>query len=72
VRFDPQCAVVCDECGDTEWWNPDFVYDDFSGKNGHYDTFDSAYHKWVKSIGWVVDDQDRDLCTGCQKQEAPE
>lgn len=64
MMYDPQCEVICDECGAREWWYPEYVYHDFSGTSGHYDTSSGAYQKWLKSIGWQGDG-DNDRCDSC-------
>lgn len=66
MRFDPQIEVNCDECCEVRFWEPEFVYHDWSGENGYYDTSDEAFKKWKISEGWSADD---DKCDGCMAVE---
>ncbi len=51
-RHDAKIDVVCDDCGAVAEWAPDFVYFDYTGNNGHYDTSDSAFEDWCEQNGW--------------------
>ena len=67
-RFDAKIEVVCDECGFADFWEPDFTYADYSGKNGHYDTTDRAFLKWCSVDGWT-EDSDMTFCPSCSEPE---
>jgi len=66
MRFDPTIEVNCDECGDVVHWSPEYVYNDWSGTSGYYDTSDAAFEKWKKSEGWEGID-DHDMCDSCAR-----
>jgi len=52
--------VICDACGDEEEAELPFVYDSFSGANGHYD------HKKPRlPYGWAKKGDDEHFCHGC-------
>lgn len=64
MRHDPQIDVTCDGCGDVITWEPVYVYRDWSGKNGHYDTRDAEFQKFLKAEGWEGDGE-TDKCGDC-------
>ncbi|MBQ0803106.1 MAG: hypothetical protein KBT76_15375 [Sulfitobacter litoralis] len=64
MRHDPQVEVVCDKCGDIAFWEPQYVYSDWSGTSGHFDTTDSAFSGWCRSEEWS-EDGDKTYCPDC-------
>ena len=64
MRDDATVNVTCDKCGHNEIWEPDYVYSDYSGEGGHYDTSDSAFAEWCASAGWTQEGE-KDFCDGC-------
>lgn len=67
---DATVEVTCDgnNCGETVVIEPEFVYPDYSGKNGYYDTKDSSLEKKIKREGWSVINGQH-LCESCSPQE---
>ena len=53
---DAKIEVTCDnsECGDYIIISPPYVYTDYSGDNGHYDTDDSTLNELIESEGWLA------------------
>jgi hypothetical protein len=68
-RSDAEIRVMCDTCQTEEVWEPEFVYRDFSGANGYYDTSNGAFRRWCESAGWKTDD-DTDTCADCLEGSA--
>lgn len=62
---DATVEVTCDECSETFIVRPDYVYNDYSGKSGHYDTSDSAIEKKIAREGWTVKDG-KHFCEDCK------
>ena len=65
--YDPKIEVVCDGCGETDEVTPEYVYRDYSGKNGYYDCSDEAIEKKLASsdFGWTVSDG-KHYCEDCK------
>lgn len=61
--------VTCDgkSCNYSMWVKPDFVYPDYSGKNGYYDTSDSSIEKKLVSDDWIVEDSKHYCCEDCEE-----
>ena len=60
--------VTCDasRCLSSEWVDLEFVYPDYSGKNGWYDHKDeSVEEKLVEDFEWVVVDGKHYCCQDC-------
>lgn len=56
---DATVEVTCDRadgCHASIAIQPEFVYRDCSGKNGYYDTSDSAIEQKVEGAEWIVRD----------------
>jgi len=68
TTFDPQVEVLCDECGCNDYWQPEYMYYDFSGLSGFHDVSDSAFAKWRKSESWTGT-QSHTLCPDCSGGE---
>ena len=68
MRFDATVEVVCDECGETEFWEPNFVYLSITGNGGHYDTSQSAFDKWLSTNGWTEEKDKKTYCSDCSQQ----
>lgn len=71
--FDAKVEVTCDgeHCRESIQIQPDFVYRDYSGKSGHYDTRDSAIEEILVSEGWAVEDG-KHLCESCKTNQEDE
>lgn len=65
MRFDAKVEVLCDECGHVEYWEPQFVYMNYAGGGGHYDTSDGAFEDWLEDEGWEEFSEDQHRCDGC-------
>lgn len=63
-RFDAKVEVICDDCGAVEFWEPEYVYTDYSGSHGHYDTSDAAFTRWADRHNWI-EIGDNTFCGGC-------
>lgn len=63
-RHDATVEVVCDECGCTDIWSPEYVFDDYSGRSGNYDTSDAAFSMWCGGEGWTQDGE-KTFCDDC-------
>ncbi len=66
MRSDAYVNVSCDECYCEDVWEPEYVYMDYSGNNGHYDTTDDAFSRWCEKNNWTEID-DRTVCEDCVK-----
>lgn len=62
---DPEIECVCDECGDSIYVSPSYVYHDYSGNNGYYDTSDSSIEKKLVSEGWTCEGG-KHFCDDCR------
>lgn len=60
---DATVEVTCDQdgCHENVILEPEYVFSDYSGNNGHYDTRDRSLFKLLKAEGWGVDGK-RTLC----------
>jgi hypothetical protein len=65
---DATVEVQCDGCGEIEDISPEYVYRDYSGKNGYYDTTDSAIEEKLLGLGWGVKDG-KHYCEDCKSVE---
>lgn len=67
---DAKVEVTCDgeHCMESIEVEPEFVYPDYSGKNGYYNTKDSALEKLIEQAEWQVKDG-KHFCEGCQDDE---
>lgn len=68
MRHDPQIEVTCDGCGGSIIWEPTYVYNDWSGTSGHYDTRDCEYQRFLAAEDWEGDG-DTDKCGDCLSAE---
>lgn len=65
ARSDARIDVTCDACGQEDVWYPEYVYHDYSGNSGEYDTSDSAFGTWCHENGWTeVNDETFCQCGG--------
>jgi hypothetical protein len=73
VIHDAKVEVTCDGNGCMESIEicPDYVYFDYSGNNGGYDTSNDAIEKKLDEFDWVVIDG-KHLCESCQPEEDDE
>jgi hypothetical protein len=65
---DPTVEVTCDneDCGDSVFVELDYVYHDYSGRNGQYDTEDKTIERQLENEhGWVVVDGKHYCCDDC-------
>jgi len=63
--------VSCDGngCAEIAEVQPEFVYPDYSGKNGYYDTRDEKIEsKLVREYGWTVKDG-KHFCGECGPED---
>ncbi len=64
--FDPQIECVCDGCQESVYIEPEFVFTDYSGDNGHFDTSDSALERALTgTYEWGVVNGKHYCCDGC-------
>lgn len=49
---DATVEVTCDGCSSAITLSPEFVYPNYSGKGGHYDTSDEALEEKLTREGW--------------------
>ena len=55
--YDAVVKVSCDKCSGSIDVEPAYVYNDYSGNSGHYNTDDSAIEDiLVEEYEWVVSD----------------
>lgn len=66
---DATVEVTCDgkDCTCSLTVEPDFVYRDYSGKNGYYNTSDDAIGEKLEIEGWIVQDG-KHPCEACKDQ----
>lgn len=67
---DATVEVTCDGngCRESIVVSPEYVYNDYSGKSGHYDTKDRSLHKLIKAEGWTVVDE-QTFCESCGESD---
>jgi hypothetical protein len=70
---DARMEVTCDhlECEDFISISPPYVYTDFNGDNGYYDTGDSTLNELIEKEGWLVKwtvNSYRHYCEDCKEQ----
>lgn len=65
---EPLIEVTCDgeSCDDAIRIEPEFMYRDYSGKNGDYDCSDDAIEKQLLGEGWVVEGGKHYCDPGCK------
>ena len=63
MQYDPVVMFECDakHCNYTEEAIPDYVFSDYSGKNGYYDT-DGAFEN-IGGSGWIDAGDDKHFCS---------
>ena len=65
--YDAIVEVSCDNCNDSIEVAPAYVYDDYSGKSGHYDTRNNSIeHQIEQEHGWIVEDGKHYCCEECK------
>lgn len=62
---DATVEVTCDGCSSAITIEPEFVYLNYSGKDGHYDTRDEAIEGKLETEGWEVEDG-KHYCEDCK------
>ena len=62
---DPTVEIICDECSESKFITPNYVYNDYSGNSGHYDCRDSSLEKQLKSDGWECPEEGKHICDQC-------
>lgn len=69
---DATVEVSCDgqRCSQSITLEPEFVYPDYSGKNGYYNTKESALEEKLVHEGWLVRDGKHYCCTDCVPEES--
>ena len=68
---DARVEVTCDAegCWESVDVEPRFVYQDFSGENGHYDTRDESIKRLLTDKhGWKVEGG-KHLCASCAEDD---
>ena len=70
---DAKIEVTCDnsECDDYIEISPPYVYGDYSGNNGYYDTDDSTLNELIKQQEWgfiETEDGYEYYCEDCMNQ----
>ncbi len=66
---DATVVVTCDgdSCWESETVELDYIYYDYSGKNGAYNSDDSAIEEELERRGdWIVDDGKHYCCQECK------
>jgi hypothetical protein len=71
MLHDATIEVTCDGCSSAITIEPEFVYRDYSGKNGYYDTSDDAIEAKLVIEGWEVLDG-KHYCEACKSAPKPE
>jgi hypothetical protein len=61
--------VYCDTCDAKIEIEPAYVFHDYSGKSGYYDTADSAIEKDLIQHGWVVKDGKQYCDSSCVPED---
>lgn len=69
---DAYVDVTCDKCHDVERMELDYVYFDYSGENGAYDTSESGLESLLIDHGWVAREDDKHICPQCQDEDEDE
>ena len=64
---DAKVEVTCDGscCHESVEILPPYVYRDYSGTNGYYDTSDRAIVKELTNEGWFIQDDKHYCCAEC-------
>ena len=64
---DAKVEVTCDArcCDGSEYVDLHWVYDDYSGFNGHYDSSDSVIEDALEDLDWVISDGKHFCCKDC-------
>jgi hypothetical protein len=67
---DAVVRVSCDGdgCSEEIEIQPEFVYRDYSGRSGYYDTSDEAIEKKVAQEGWFAQG-DKHYCESCGPED---
>lgn len=65
---DAKVEVTCDgeDCRESIFIEPSYVYTSYSGKGGHYDCSDTAIEDKLVAEGWKVADG-KHFCEGCSE-----
>ena len=56
--------ITCEKCANFLEYEMPWVYDDYSGNNGHYTANDSDIEALLKSEGWIIKG-DKHFCEYC-------
>jgi len=62
-----EVRVTCDKCDVEEIISPEFLFPDYSGEGGDYDTTDEAIEKELKAVDWKCEDG-KHTCPDCGEQ----
>lgn len=67
--IDAKIEIVCDNCSTSIEFEPPYVYGNYSGGGGHYDTRDSLIQTFVEEEGWIwVNDGTQYCSEDCQEE----
>ncbi len=65
---DAYIEITCDKCHDSSRIELEYKHTDFSGKNGYYDSSDSAVKSSAEHIGYIFDDDNHYCCKACHNE----
>lgn len=69
---DATVEVTCDDCGDSTYVEPKYVYTNYSGNNGHYDTDDESIEEILeKEHDFLIKDGNH-YCNACRDDHEEE
>jgi len=66
---DPQIEITCDgvNCPDSITVQPEYVYSNYGGGGGRYNTDDDAIESLLTSAGWLVQNGKHFCCELCSE-----
>jgi hypothetical protein len=68
LDYDVKVSFECTNCKEQVELEPHFVYPDYSGKNGYYDTSDRGVLKLLKENKCVVKEDKIYCCPECAEE----
>ena len=70
---DAKVEVTCDarNCDGSEYVDLVWVYSDYSGNNGYYDSSDSVIEDALEDLDWVIYDGKHFCCKDCFEDSKP-
>ena len=65
---DAKIEIICDglNCNDNIEYEMPFVYDDYTGNNGHYSSNDADIESFLVDNGWIVSGDKYFCCEDCK------